>query len=72
MSEEILSPSEVKVKFQSIADSEFAEKLQQDEFSALKGVNVSTSHSRHQNVAVGSKVANRVALQEETLNKIVG
>ena len=56
-----MSPSEVKVKFQSIADSEFAEKLQQDEFSALKGVNVSTSQTRH-----------HMTLREETLNKIVG
>ena len=72
MSEEILSPSEAKVKFQSIADSEFAERLQDDEFSALKGVNVSTSQTRHQNVTVGSKVASRVALQEDTINKIVG
>ena len=61
MSEEILSPSEVKVKFQSIADSEFAEKLQQDEFSALKGVNVSTPQTRH-----------HMTLREEILNKIVG
>ena len=72
MSEEILSPSEAKVKFQGIADSEFAEQLQQEEFTSLKGVNVSTSHTRHQNVTVGSRVANRVAIQEETLNMIVG
>ncbi|KAI6660658.1 Ras-like protein rasD [Oopsacas minuta] len=69
--DEIVSPSEAKIKFQQIADSEFAERLQTDEFSALKGANVSSSQTRHQNVTVGSRVAAKVALQEETINKIV-
>ena len=70
--EETVSPGEAKVKFQSIADSEFAEQLQQEEFCSLKGDNVSSSQTRHQTVSVGSRVANKVALQEEALYKIIG
>ena len=70
--DETPSPSEAKNKFQTIADSEFADKLQQEEFCSLKGNNVSSSQVRHQNVTVGSRVAGKVALQEEALYKIVG
>ena len=70
--DETLSPGDAKLKFEGIADGEFAERLQQEEFSSLKGSNVSTSQTRHQNVTVGSRVATKVSLQEDTLYKIVG
>ena len=72
MSDEALSPQEAKLKFQSQADMGMAQRMQEEEFSHLREGNVSTSQSRHQTVTVGSKVAAKVALQEQTLNKIVG